>query len=69
VPSVDTGAVALGVSEDPETCLGEAPTRLEARILFEKLLDRFSQLELAAPVRRNPSHLIAGVLEATFVFG
>jgi len=50
-------------------CLGAALARLEARILFEELLERFAQLELVAPVRRNPSHLIAGVLEATFAFG
>ena len=50
-------------------CLGAALARLEARILFEELLDRYSRVELVAPVRRNPSHLIAGVLEATFAFG
>jgi cytochrome P450 len=50
-------------------CLGAALARLEARILFEELLDRHSTIELVAPVRRNPSHLIAGVLEATFSFG
>jgi cytochrome P450 len=50
-------------------CLGAALARLEARILFEELLARYSHVELVAPVRRNPSHLIAGVLEATFAFG
>jgi hypothetical protein len=46
-----------------------ALARLETRILFEALLDRYSRVELVAPIRRNPSHLIAGVLEATFAFG
>jgi cytochrome P450 len=49
-------------------CLGAALARLETRILFEELLDRYTHVELTAPVRRNPSHLIAGVLEATFLF-
>jgi cytochrome P450 len=49
-------------------CLGAALARLEARILFEELVDRYTAVALTAPVRRNPSHLIAGVLEATFVF-
>jgi cytochrome P450 len=50
-------------------CLGAALARLEARILFEELATRFATIELAAPVRRNPSHLLAGVLEATVVLG
>jgi cytochrome P450 len=50
-------------------CLGAALARLEARILFEELLERFTRVEPAGPVRRSPSHLIAGVREATFVFG
>jgi cytochrome P450 len=50
-------------------CLGAALARLEARILFEELARRAPTIELAAPVRRNPSHLLAGVLEATVVLG
>jgi cytochrome P450 len=48
-------------------CLGAALARLEARIVFEELATRFTTIQPVGPARRNPSHLLAGVLEATVV--
>jgi cytochrome P450 len=49
-------------------CLGAMLARLEGRILFEELTARFNSVELVEPVERNPSHLIAGINQARFVF-
>jgi len=45
-------------------CLGAMLARMEGRVLFEELLDRFTVLEPAGPVERVPSTVIAGVRSA-----
>jgi cytochrome P450 len=48
----------------PHFCLGAALARVELRLLFESLLDRVSAFELAGPVTRSMSLVIAGVRHA-----
>jgi cytochrome P450 len=50
-------------------CLGAALARLEARIFLEELLARFGRVEIAGPVVRTPSTVIAGVTTAELAFG
>ncbi len=50
-------------------CIGAVLARLEGRILLEELLNRFATLEMAGPVVRTPSPVIAGVKSAPLVFG
>jgi len=50
-------------------CIGAVLARLEGRILLEELLTRFGTLEVAGPVVRTPSPVIAGVKSAPLVFG
>lgn len=67
----------LDVSRDPNPhvslgfgthfCLGAPLARLEARIVVEELLERFTRIELAGPVTRSPSSIIAGVTSAPLV--
>lgn len=49
-------------------CLGAALARLEGRIVLEELLGRYAKLELAGPVERTGSTVIAGVRRAEMVF-
>ena len=49
-------------------CIGAVLARLEGRILLEELLGRFSSLEVAGPVVRTASPVIAGVRSAPLVF-
>jgi len=52
--------VAFG-SGGPHFCLGANLARLEIRIMFEHLLDRFSDIQLAGPVQRLRSNFINGI--------
>ena len=49
-------------------CIGAVLARLEGRILMEELLARFSSVEVAGPVVRTASPVIAGVRSAPLVF-
>jgi cytochrome P450 len=49
-------------------CIGAVLARLEGRILLEELLVRFSSVEVAGPVVRTASPVIAGVRSAPLVF-
>ena len=46
-------------------CIGAALARLEASVFLEELLSRVERIELAGPVERTPSGIIAGVRAAT----
>jgi cytochrome P450 len=59
--------VAFGFG--PHFCIGAALARLEGRILLEELLARFSTVEIAGPVVRTASPVIAGVRSAPLIFG
>jgi cytochrome P450 len=50
-------------------CLGAMLARLEGRVLFEELLDRFTTLAPAGPVERVPSTVIAGLRAAPLTLG
>jgi cytochrome P450 len=52
----------------PHFCLGAALARLEARAVLGILLERFATLELAGPIERTSSPVIAGVRHAPLVF-
>ncbi len=45
----------------PHFCLGAGLARLEARVLFEGLIERFPTLDLDGPVRRLRSNFINGI--------
>ncbi len=59
--------VAFGFG--PHFCVGAVLARLEGRILLEELLSRFGSVELAGPVVRTASPVIAGVRSAPLIFG
>lgn len=48
-------------------CLGAGLARLEARILFEELLARWPEYEVAGPVERQPSRLVRGITDLPLV--
>jgi len=54
----------LGLGFGTHFCLGAPLARLEARIILEELLSRYTHLELAGTVERSPSSIIAGVTRA-----
>lgn len=45
----------------PHLCLGNALARLEIRLLFEELLPRLAEIELAGDVRRIRSNFVNGI--------
>ena len=49
-------------------CLGAALARLEGRVLLEELTARFGSVELAGPVERSGSNVIAGITSAPVRF-
>ena len=48
----------------PHVCVGAALARLEGRVVLEALTERFAGIEVAGPVERTPSGIIAGVHRA-----
>jgi cytochrome P450 len=58
----------LGLGFGTHFCLGAPLARLEAAIVLEEILKRFSGFELAGEVVRSPSSIIAGVTSAPLVF-
>jgi cytochrome P450 len=71
-------ASSLDISRDPNPhlglgfgthfCLGAPLARLEAKIVLEELLARFSEIEVVGAVERSPSSIIAGLTKAPLVF-
>ena len=57
----------LGLGFGTHFCLGAPLARLEARIILEELLARFSRIELVGNVERSPSSIIAGVTRAPMI--
>ena len=55
-----TGHVAFGFGE--HFCLGAQLARMEARIAFSQLLERFGRWELAGKVERLPSLFMRGIV-------
>ncbi len=58
--------VAFGFG--PHFCIGAVLARLEGRILLEELLARFDSIDVAGPVVRTASPVIAGIRSAPMVF-
>ena len=58
--------IAFGIGE--HFCLGANLARLEIRVMFEELLRRLPDIELAGPVRRLRSNFINGVKEMPIKF-
>jgi cytochrome P450 len=52
----------------PHFCLGAALARIEGKVIFEGLLERFDGVELAGEVERTASSVIAGVRRAPLQF-
>jgi cholest-4-en-3-one 26-monooxygenase len=52
----------------PHFCLGANLARMEIRVMFEHLLDRMPDMELAAPVQRLQSAFISGVKHIPITF-
>jgi cytochrome P450 len=60
-----TGHVAFGFGE--HFCLGAQLARMEARIAFTRLLERFSGWELAGTVDRLPSLFMRGIVRLPLI--
>jgi cytochrome P450 len=58
--------VAFGFG--PHFCVGAVLARVEGQILLEEMLDRFGSVEIAGPVQRTASPVIAGIRSAPLVF-
>jgi cholest-4-en-3-one 26-monooxygenase len=52
----------------PHFCLGANLARMEIRVMFEHLLDRMPDMELAGPVQRLQSAFISGVKHIPITF-
>jgi cholest-4-en-3-one 26-monooxygenase len=59
VARVDNPHLALGIGE--HYCMGANLARMEIRVLFEEMLRRVPEFELAGPVRRLRSAFINGI--------
>ena len=51
----------LGFGIGPHFCLGANLARLEIKVMFEELLRRLPDIELAGPVERLRSYFISGI--------
>jgi cytochrome P450 len=51
--------VAFGAG--PHLCIGAALARLEARVMFEELLPRWSDIALDGDAERTPSNFVNGL--------
>jgi cholest-4-en-3-one 26-monooxygenase len=58
--------IAFGIGE--HFCLGANLARLEIRVMFEEILRRMPDMELAGPVRRLRSNFINGIKEMPVKF-
>jgi cytochrome P450 len=63
----DPGHLAFGIG--PHSCLGANLARLETRVLFEELLRRFPDFELAGEVVPFRSTLMNGIVHMPVTFG
>ena len=52
----------------PHFCLGANLARMEINVMFDELLDRLHDLELAGPVRRLRSNFINGIKHVPLQF-
>lgn len=59
------GHLAFGYG--PHQCLGASLARVEIRIVFEELLNRFSTFSLGGPIQRLPSTFVNGITSMPFV--
>jgi cytochrome P450 len=61
-----SGHVAFGFGE--HFCLGAALARMEGRIAFEEILQRWHRIELAGAVETLPSMLVRGIVRLPVAF-
>jgi cytochrome P450 len=52
----------------PHFCLGFSLAQLEIRVMFEELLRRFPDMELAGPIQRLHSNFIRGIRHMPVTF-
>jgi len=61
-----SGHVAFGFGE--HFCLGAALARMEGRIAFEEIVQRWSRIELAGAIESLPSMLVRGIVRLPVAF-